>query len=417
MPARPIAPGHERWDEAVEAFERNQAGETVAQISRDTGTPTGTITNWLKRMRALGYGLSEGVKESIEAAGLTPSEAKGGWRHVYDDDGKKTGTVRWAISSDSDAESVSEVIEASCEYLKDRSPYVASPVYAGGHHMMVLTPADIHMGKLSEALETGDEYTQEIAEKRTKEGVAALLEIGKGFGLECITVNTGNDSLHVDNSRKTTTSGTPQDTQGSIFSMFTAMQRTWIWVIEQCAEIAPVRVVFDPSNHPWVSDWMLNQSLAAWFHNDERVTFDVYQSAIRHRKYQVYGSNLIGYAHGDGAKSKDLPMVMQYEAREWWGRTLRGYWIVKHTHHKDAKAIGIAPYQMEKDHPGVTVIRSGDNALDRNVAVEVVRSPSGADGWHDRNGFVGAIKAVEAFLFHSERGQIARFTYPFYEAA
>ena len=326
----------------------------------------------------------------------------------------ENASLYFAMPNGEAGQSVQDMIEQSCEYLAERSPHVALPVYPEGHHMLVISPADIHMGKLSEVLETGDAYTQDLAEKHTKEGVSGLLAMASGFGLECITVNTGNDSLHVDNQKRTTTSGTPQDTDGSIFSMFGAMQRTWIWVIEQCAQVAPVRVVFDPSNHPWVSDWMLNQSLAAWFRNDERVTFDVSMSSIRHRKYQVYGCNLIGYTHGDGVKDKDLPIIMQHECREWWGKTKRGYWIIKHKHHKDNKIVGLTPYQAEKDHPGVSVIRSGDIGLDRNVAVEIVRSPSGTDGWHDRNGYVGAIKAVEAFLFHHERGQIARFTYPFY---
>ena len=338
-----------------------------------------------------------------------------GWLELTGDDGKKTGNLYFQTGeTEDDVASVEEVIDAACERLADRSPVVAIPKYLGGENLMVISPADIHMGKLSEAFETGDEYTLEIAERRTKEGVMGLLEIGQKWGLEAITINTGNDSLHVDNNSGTTTGGTKQSTTGSIFGMFDAMMETWVWVIETAAEYAPVHIVFDPSNHPWVSDWMLNRALLAWFRNDERVTFDVKMSDIRHRKYQVYGCNLIGYSHGDGAKEKDLPNLMQYECREWWGKTQRGYWIIKHKHHKDAKTVGLSGYQQEKDMHGLTIIKTGNMNLSKNVSVEIVRSPSGTDGWHDRNGYVGAIKAVEAFIFNSERGQVARFTYPFY---
>lgn len=305
-------------------------------------------------------------------------------------------------------------IDDICERVAGRSKVITKPLYRGGEHLLVVSPADIHMGKLAEVMETGEAYDISIAEARTKEGVKGLLEMAHKFGVEAITVNTGNDSLHTDNNRSTTTSGTPQSTTGSIFSMFDAMFSTWVWVIDTAAEYAPVHVVFDPSNHPWVSDWMLNRALMAYFRNDSRVTFDIKMNDIRHRKYQVYGSNLIGFTHGDGVKEKDLPSMMQYECREWWGKTQRGYWLIKHKHHKDAKTIGLSGYQQEKDLAGVTVIKTGDMDLSKNVSVEIVRSPSGTDGWHDRNGYVGAIKAVEAFLFHSERGQIARFTYPFY---
>jgi hypothetical protein len=45
----------------------------------------------------------------------------------------------------------------------------------------------------------------------------------------------------------------------------------------------------------------------------------------------------------------------------------------------------------------------------RDVNIEYVRSTSGVDGWHDRNGYTSK-PALEAFLHHPEGGQIARFT-------
>jgi hypothetical protein len=309
---------------------------------------------------------------------------------------------------------ITEIVDEIKAYAPDYSSKQLSFPPVTGDHLLVISPADIHMGKLAEAMETGDEYNKQIAQERTREGVQNLLRAASMFGLEVITINTGNDGLHVDNARKTTTRGTPQDTDGSIFSMFDALFWTWVWVIEEASNYAPVHVVFDPSNHPWVSDWMLNRAIMAFFSSHPNVTFDVQMSSIRHRKYQVYGSNLIGYTHGDGAKTKDLPALMQHECREWWGKTKRGYWLTKHIHHKDHKMFGLTPMEKEKDHIGVTVIRTNEGDYSQNVSVEVVRSPSNSDGWHDRNGYVGALKAVEAFLFHADRGQVARFTYPFY---
>jgi hypothetical protein len=44
-----------------------------------------------------------------------------------------------------------------------------------------------------------------------------------------------------------------------------------------------------------------------------------------------------------------------------------------------------------------------------NIQLEVVRSPSPPDGWHDRNGYVN-MQAVEAFIHHPFEGQILRKT-------
>lgn len=397
--------------EQIEAARLKSLGHTREKIAEVMGISCRQVKTRLQAA-AKWERLPSSVQDRLQSRGFDDVRGlKDGWIIDKREDG--TGeSLRFVLGDD--IHDVEEMIDAACERIAGRSEYVAVPSYPKGEHMLVVSPADIHMGKLAEVFETGDAYDMKIAERRTKDGVAGLLQKAKLWGLECITVNTGNDSLHTDNNRSTTTSGTPQSTTGSIFGMFDCMFATWVWVIEECARVAPVHVVFDPSNHPWVSDWMLNRAVIAHFRNDKRVTFDVKMNDIRHRKYQVYGCNLIGYCHGDGAKERDLPNLMQYECREWWGKTLRGYWIIKHKHHKDAKTVGLSGYQQEKDHAGVTVIKTGNNDLSKNVSVEIVRSPSGTDGWHDRNGYVGAIKAVEAFLFHSERGQVARFTYPFY---
>jgi hypothetical protein len=45
------------------------------------------------------------------------------------------------------------------------------------------------------------------------------------------------------------------------------------------------------------------------------------------------------------------------------------------------------------------------------VTAEYLRSPSASDSWHDRNGYVGAKKAIEAFIHSFDNGQVARITH------
>ena len=45
-----------------------------------------------------------------------------------------------------------------------------------------------------------------------------------------------------------------------------------------------------------------------------------------------------------------------------------------------------------------------------NVTVETLRSPSPADSWHHRNGYISK-EAVEAFIHSKEFGQVARLTH------
>lgn len=313
-----------------------------------------------------------------------------------------------------EVEGLDEKLEAHIERCAKYAPEFAPINYDLGEGLLVICPADVHTGKLARAYETGDEYNIGIAEQRTREGVQKLLDMGTSFGIEEIIVNTGNDGIHVDNSRRTTTSGTPQDTDGQYWDMCESMFWTWVWVIEQARLVAPVRVVFDPSNHPWLSDWHVNQRLAAWFRSTPGVTFTQHMQSPIHRKYVVYGNSIIGFTHGDGAKDNDIAMLANLECRDHLKGVSRIYVIVKHLHHKVRKTVGLSPALSEKDLPGVTIIRTGVENLKENVCVEVVRSPSGTDSWHHRNGYVGAMKAVEAYFFHPDHGQLARFTWPFW---
>lgn len=277
-------------------------------------------------------------------------------------------------------------------------------------HLLVIDVADSHFGKLSVKEETGSDYNLKIAEERMRSGVHSLMNKAKIHGIDKIVFVLGNDVGHVDNPFRKTTSGTPQDTDGQFWQWFKIAKRCYIACIEELALIAPVHLVFNPSNHDYQSGWMLADSVSSWFHNHPQVETKDGSLSISHRKYMQYGKNLLGFTHGDGAKESDLPNLMQFEARDAWGKTKYAYWYSHHLHIKDRKSFGKQNFRIEKDHIGVTVLNSGiERDPTNSVYVEIVRSPSEADGWHDRNGYKGNA-AIECFLHHIDYGQVARFT-------
>jgi hypothetical protein len=129
---------------------------------------------------------------------------------------------------------------------------------------------------------------------------------------------------------------------------------------------------------------------------------------MRHRKYIQFGSNLLGFTHGDGAKDKDLHSLALTEARTAFSECDRVYWHCHHVHHKIRKMNGV---EIEKDHIGATVIHAApvSDVTDKCV-IEYIRSASASDGWHHRNGYVGAVQAIEAFVY-SPRSQ-SRHVFP-----
>ena len=251
--------------------------------------------------------------------------------------------------------------------------------------LLVVDPADIHIGKLAEKVETGEDYDNNIAVQRVMEGVDGILNESNPDRIDKILFVGGNDILHVDNTKRSTTAGTSQDTVGMWHSNFLIAKDLYVKVLETLISVADVHFVFNPSNHDYTQGYFLAQVIETYFRKCENITFDC---SIQHRKYFRYFNNIIGCTHGDGAKTTDLPLLMAHEAPKDWAETKHRYVYTHHVHHK-----------VSKDY--------------MSVNVESLRTPSGTDAWHDRNGYSHNVKAVEGFLHHKEHGQLQRITHIF----
>jgi len=252
-------------------------------------------------------------------------------------------------------------------------------------HCLVFDPADIHIGKICSSFETGETYNSQIAVKRVKEGLHGILDKSKGYKIDKIIFIAGNDILHVDNAHSTTTSGTGQDTDQMWYDNYNMAKKLLVQIIETLLIVADVEVVYNPSNHDFTHGFMLLDSISSWFHNCKQVKFN---NDMSHRKYTVYGKNLIGSTHMDGAKVDKLHGLMAEEASQFWHGCKHRYIYGHHVHHKTSKDIF-------------------------SVCIETLRSPSGTDSWHHRKGFQHAPQAIEGFIHHKEHGQIARLTHIF----
>jgi hypothetical protein len=293
---------------------------------------------------------------------------------------------KFSINVKNNGENVKVLMGDFLNSLKEYAP-VYNPIEYKKHddgHLFVIDPADIHIGKLCSLVESGEEYNHNIAVARVKEGILGLIS-KCSFNVDKILFIIGNDILHVDNSKNTTTAGTSQDTSALWFENFKTAQRLLTDCIEILMKVAPVHVQYDPSNHDYTNGFFLAQTIEAWFKNTELVTFNV---SIAHRKYFVYGNNIIGTTHGDGAKDTDLALLMAHEASANWADCKHRYFYTHHIHHKKSK-----------DY--------------MSVNVESLRSPSGTDSWHHKNGYQHSPKAVEGFVHHPVHGQVARFTHIF----
>jgi hypothetical protein len=373
---------------AVDFYKKNPSFNS-ARIARDLisngGAPNDDVfyrlvRKWIASERAKDYRMNdhEALEKECEAIGIPVEDVKNYWHkgehfsiNVRNEQTNTMQDVLNGIIANMDNHS------PSYEVIKRKT--ITDP------HLLVVDPADVHIGKLCSAFETGESYDNQIAVNRVKDGVQGILDKVQGFNIDKILYIVGNDKLHVDTPKNTTTAGTHQDTTGMWYDNYMIGFQLDVDIIESLRLIAPVHVQYDPSNHDYTNGFFLAQALSSWFRNCEDVTFNV---SIAHRKYFTYGQNLIGTTHGDGAKTADLPLLMAQEASEHWHNCKHRYVYIHHIHHK-----------MSKDYG--------------SVCVESLRSPSGTDSWHSRNGYAHSPKAIEGFLHHPEHGQIARITHLF----
>lgn len=318
------------------------------------------------------------LSQECESVGLPIENVSNYWYkgkqysiHVKGEKGKSYEEIR------------DEIIQSMNEHSPKYQTIIRSNIVDG--HLLIVDPADIHIGKLATSFETGEDYNSQIAVQRVLEGVKGIIQKASGFNIDKVLFIGGNDILHIDTPKRTTTSGTPQDTDGMWYESFLIAKQLYIDVIELLMQIADVHFVFNPSNHDYTNGFFLADVIQSWFRNSPNITFDC---SIAHRKYFLYGQNLIGTTHGDGAKPQDLPLLMAQESPKNWADTKHRYVYSHHLHHK-----------ISKDYIGVTV--------------ESLRSPSGTDSWHHRNAYQHATKAVEGFIHHKDFGQVARLSHIF----
>jgi hypothetical protein len=132
------------------------------------------------------------------------------------------------------------------KYIQDKESY-----------LLVIDPADIHLNKLCSAFETTEACNHDIIYNRVLEGVKGIIGYCRGFKIDQILFVAGNDILHVDNPKNTTTAGTPQDVSLMWYDAFVLARKLLTECIELLLPIAPVHFQYNPSNHDFTNGFFL----------------------------------------------------------------------------------------------------------------------------------------------------------------
>lgn len=243
--------------------------------------------------------------------------------------------------------------------------------------MQAVVIADPHLAKYAWSGETGGaNYDLSIATRLVRSASEELIDWGDERKPAVRYLLCLGDLLHYDNPQGHTTGGTPQDRDTRLAKMLEEAASVLCGLVERSAQTAETRVVMVPGNHDRATTLAMQLILAAHFREAKGISVDT--SAL-HRKYVEWGGCLLGLTHGDTAR-KRLPSLMQVERKEAWGRSVCREWHHGHFH------------------------REAQTVTEGGVTIREHLSLSPPDSWHAIEGYVGAPRGMDSYLYDKARG-------------
>lgn len=242
-------------------------------------------------------------------------------------------------------------------------------------NMILIDIADLHLNKFS------DDYDMEMAKTRFNNAIDTFLSYASAE--ECIFV-IGEDYFNIDTINKTTTKGTPQDTEVDVYKMFDFGLKLMIETLHTLSVFFDkVNVILIQGNHDKLLSYMLVKALEQYNFEKGNIVFN---SEIKSRKYIEYGNSLIGLGHLDTENKKQKQFLMQNEVKEVYGKSKYNYFISGHLHNYSVEEVG-----------GIQYIR--------------LPSLSGSDNWHNEMGYITQTKGAIAIEFNKDRGMFKKIIY------
>jgi hypothetical protein len=315
---------------AVEAY--NLHGNNQCAAADALNLSRAAFQNRLRIAARRGLHLSKGAQEAMIATRLSGVEIAGGYRHVYDDDGKKTETVRWSVPKvELELESVLERAAAAFANLP-KAPAIPSPKHTNSDLLTLYPIFDLHLGLHAWGAETGgDDYDLKLAVSDVHMAVGNVMALSPDS--EEAVLLLGGDSLHGnDGTNQTPKSHHVLDVDGRHFKVLD----TGIEVIASKHKRVKIRVL--RGNHDETSHMVLTLALAQRYRDHDRITVD---KSPRDIFMHQWGKCLIAAHHGDKAKPERLAMILA-EICPFWSESPHRIVFTGHRHH-----------QQSNDFPGI----------------------------------------------------------------
>lgn len=261
------------------------------------------------------------------------------------------------------------------EYVRPAKPLRLVKAGTDDDLLVVYPLGDPHIGMLAWAQEVGESFDLRIANRELCECMRQLVARSPASS-EAIVPNLG-DFFHADDpSNRTPKSGNRLDVDGRAGKVGRVGLAIFRTIVDAAlTKHAHVKVRTLPGNHDPSSCFWLVEFMRATYANEPRVTVE---DGFNPYQYDVFGKNLLGWAHGDGSKLEALGEIMATDVPALWGAAAHRYWNTGHVHHWSQKEL-------------------------RGCVVDTHRTLAGRDQWHHHSGYRSG-RALKAIAYHREYG-------------
>lgn len=247
-----------------------------------------------------------------------------------------------------------------------------SPNYGTGDNCLLLPIVDLHYNLLSTKFTSGNDYNCEIAENRLYGVVEDVLSRVRGKKFNKIYFPIGNDLFNANGINGETFKGTRQDNEKHIFEAYTNLFEIMVDVISKLAEVAPVEIIYIPSNHDKEITYYFVYNLFTYYRLDDRVSVDF--TPIKN-KYKRFGNTLMVFSHD--AKMNDMGNVVLDEGLE---------------HINGAKYVEVFLAHLHKE-----IVNQ-----EKNVTIRRLPTFSGKSTWSNDNNF-GSNRVSQTFIINENK--------------
>ncbi len=277
-------------------------------------------------------------------------------------------TVRPKKESDLSIQAIEDFFANYSITHKD-TEYKARKKTINNGYVLEIAVADLHIGSRNVAkneeniIDRFHRAIDEIIEKTENKSISEILFLGLG------------DLCHFDNTNRTTSHGTRVETNGmSMKEMFDTTLDLLITAINKLEKIAPVEVVGILGNHDKTISYIIYKSLSFYYMNNKNVIVDFEDSPCKFRRY---GNCLIGFTHGSMPKKNQS---------NWLSVLAKKYYNAEHK-------------EIHQAHlHSLSIVESG------GLVVRGLSTIASTDEWHLGQGYVGAEKRIQSFLWDKNKG-------------